>query len=197
MLGVIVHEGHNQNGDARSQASARSGGANSWSPDMPHEEFAKLQARIRGGPGRTEAAQLHIERDGVQKTIRPGTHFTGSIQSVDGDRITQHIGRGHTVTWSREELCEHFNDPKAFDAAMQPGHMMGIGVGRNGVVDAQQRVPGMGGSRSTISRFSSGNNSTRPISGTATGAKRQSQKGSLKRRPARGKSRRPGDRPLP
>jgi len=143
-LGVIVHEGHNQNGDARSQASARSGGANSWSPDMPHEEFAKLQARIRGGPGRTEAAQLHIERDGVQQTIRPGTHFTGSIQSVDGDRITQHIGRGHTVTWSREELCEHFNDPKAFDAAMQPGHMMGIGVGRNGVVDAQQRVPGYG-----------------------------------------------------
>ena len=143
-LGVIVHEGHSQNGDARWQASARSGGANLWSPDMPHEEFAKLQARIRGGPGRTEAAQPHIERDGVQQTIRPGTQFMGRIQSVDGDRITQHIGRGHTVTWSREELGAHFKDQHAFDAAMQPGNMVNIGVGRNGMVDVQQQFPGHG-----------------------------------------------------
>jgi len=144
-LGVIVHEGNSQNGDARSQASARSGGGNSWSPDMPFEDFAKLQAQIRGGSSSREAARgLSYERDGRLDVVRPGTKFLGSIQSVEGDRITQHIGLGNTVTWSREELGAHFKDQQTFDAAMQPGHMVAIGMGRNGVVDAQQQVPGHG-----------------------------------------------------
>jgi len=63
---------------------------------------------------------------------------------VDGDRIVQHVGRGNTVTWSREELGAHFKDQNAFDAAMQPGNMVNIGVSRNGAVDAQQQVPGHG-----------------------------------------------------
>jgi hypothetical protein len=106
-----------------------------WSPDMPFEDFAKLQARIRGG--RPEATQLHIEYDGAPRSIDSGTQFSGRIQSIEGDRIKQNIGYGHTVTWSREELGAHFNDSKALDASMQPGRMMSIGIGRNGVVDAQ------------------------------------------------------------
>ncbi len=144
-LGVVVHEGQLQNSDARSQTSARSDGANSWSPDMPFEDFAKLQARIRGGSQTRETAHgLSYRRDGVETTLPAGRRLEGTIQHVDGDRIVQHVGRGNTVTWSREELGAHFKDQNAFDAAMQPGNMVNIGVSRNGAVDAQQQVPGHG-----------------------------------------------------
>ena len=141
-LGVVVHEGQLQNSDARSQTSARSDGANSWSPDMPFEDFAKLQARIRGGSQTRETAHgLSYRRDGVETTLPAGRRLEGTIQHVDGDRIVQHIGRGQTATWSREELGSHFNDPKAFDAMMQPGNYVNVGMGNNGIVDAQQRFP--------------------------------------------------------
>lgn len=93
---------------------------------------------------RNASSKLHIERDGGQETVRPATHFVGRIVSAEDDRITQDIGRGHKVTWSRAELGAHFNDPKAFDAAMQPGNFVNVGIGRNGTVDAQQQVPGHG-----------------------------------------------------
>jgi len=141
-LGVVVHEGQLQNSDARSQTSARSDGANSWSPDMPFEDFAKLQARIRGGSQTRETAHgLSYRRDGVETTLPAGRRLEGTIQHVDGDRIVQHIGRGQTATWSREELGSYFNDPKAFDAMMQPGNYVNVGMGNNGIVDAQQRFP--------------------------------------------------------
>jgi hypothetical protein len=144
VLGISGQESDSRNGETHSQAT-RPQSPNAWSPEMSAADFAKLQARVRGGDGwRGDAAQIHIERDGRLDVVRPATHFTGTIESIDGDRITQHVGRGHTVTWSRAELGEHFNDQKAFDAAMQPGHMMNIGIGRNGVVDAQQQVPGHG-----------------------------------------------------
>ncbi len=141
-FGVVVHEGQLQNSDARSQTFARSDGANSWSPDMPFEDFAKLQARIRGGSQTRETAHgLSYRRDGVETTLPAGRRLEGTIQHVDGDRIVLHIGRGQTATWSREELGSHFNDPKAFDAMMQPGNYVNVGRGNNGIVDAQQRFP--------------------------------------------------------
>ena len=120
---------------------AAPGRAPQWSPDMPLEDFAKLQAQIRGGSARDGARGIPYERDGVTKTLPAGLRLEGNIQRVEGDHIVQHLGRGHTATCSREELSHHFNDPKVFDAMMQPGNYVKIGMGNNGIVDAQQRLP--------------------------------------------------------
>jgi len=120
-------------------SAPRSNRTMQWSPDMPFEDFAKMQAHIRGGSQR-ETPALHYERDGLETRLPLGGRLEGTIQRVDGDRIVQHIGRGHTAMWLREELASHFNDPKAFDAMMQPGNYVKVGVGNNGTVNAQQRL---------------------------------------------------------
>ena len=85
---------------------------------------------------------IHVERNGVAGPLARDEQFTGSIRSIDGDRITQHIGRGETVTWSREELARHAGDVAAFDAAVRPGNMLSIGRGTNGTVEMQQQIAG-------------------------------------------------------
>ena len=98
---------------------------------------------IQDGPAsRAQASGLHYERNGVTSELPLARRFEGRIESVDGDRIVQNLGRGgHTVTWSREELASRFNDSKAFDAMMQPGHYVNIGADRNGLPDVRQQLP--------------------------------------------------------
>ena len=168
-LGVMVHDGNHENGsrpapaaergtgargagseshieqrDGHKQtvtpATSRDGHAPQWSPNMPFNEFERLQARARGGsPAHAAETGLHLERDGRHESLPAGRRFEGTIQAVDGDRIVQHIGRNKTITWSREELAGHFSDAKAFDAMVQPGHYLQIGADRSGVVDVQQQ----------------------------------------------------------
>lgn len=123
----------------QSSETSRASQPRTWSPDMSHDDFAKLQAQVRGGSPAHDI--LHYEQDGRAAQLRAGRNFEGTIQSVEGDRIVQHLGRGSTATWSREELAGHFEDPKALDAMLKPGNYVNVGAGRNGVVDVQQRLP--------------------------------------------------------
>jgi hypothetical protein len=141
--GVLTSVDRNEQARDGDRGAAHDAKPSVWSPNMPLEDFATLQAQIRGGSAsRDRPVGLHYQRDGSEMSLPAARRFEGRIESVDGDRIVQNIGRqGHTVTWSREELAGHFNDPKAFDAMMQPGHYVTIGADRNGTVDVQQRLP--------------------------------------------------------
>jgi hypothetical protein len=141
--GVLTSVDRNEQARDGDRGAAHDAKPSVWSPNMPLEDYAKLQAQIRGGSAsRDRPVGLHYQRDGSEMSLPAARRFEGRIESVDGDRIVQNIGRqGHTVTWSREELAGHFNDPKAFDAMMQPGHYVNIGADRNGTVDVQQRLP--------------------------------------------------------
>ncbi len=88
------------------------------------------------------SSALHVSTDGRERTVQPGANFLGSIKSIDGDIVTQNLGRGQTAQWSLHELRSQFSDPSAFDAAMKPGNMVNIAVGANGSVDAQIQAPG-------------------------------------------------------
>jgi hypothetical protein len=130
----------NQTINRETPAEHRDGSVH-WSPDMSHEDFAKLQARVRGGsPARATETGLHLERDGRQESLPPGRRIEGTIRAVDGDQIVQHVGQNKTAVWSREELAGHFSDAKAFEAMVQPGHYLQIGADRNGVVDVRQQL---------------------------------------------------------
>ena len=141
--GVLTSANRNEQARDGDRGAVHDAKLGVWSPNMSFEDFAQLQAQIRGGSAsRDRSVKLHYERDGSELSLPAARRFEGRIESVDGDRIVQNIGRqGHTVTWSREELAGHFNDPKAFDAMMQPGHYVNVGADRNGTVDVQQRLP--------------------------------------------------------
>jgi hypothetical protein len=109
-----------------------------------HDRLHGLSKDVETAPERAAArgaaSEIRVEREGRFDVVLPGTQYLGRIQSVEGDRITQDIGRGNTVAWSREELSAHFPNRSAFDATMQPGNMVNIGIGRDGSVDAQQQL---------------------------------------------------------
>jgi hypothetical protein len=87
--------------------------------------------------------KVHFLRDGITEELRPGQAVLGRILSVEGDRITQHVGRG-TVTWSYGELGSSFKDPLAFDAMTQPGNNVIVALGRDGNLEIRREVPGQG-----------------------------------------------------
>ncbi len=118
--------------------------------DIFEQRLAQHDARFRSNGVTLEigagmaigSCALHVSTDGRERTVQPGANFLGSIKSIDGDVVTQNLGRGQTAQWSLHELRSQFGDQASFEAAMKPGNMVNIVVGANGSVDAQVQAPG-------------------------------------------------------
>ncbi len=100
-LGVIVPEKHSQNDDARSQASARSGGSNSWSPDMSLRNLRSCRpafaAALGGAPRRrsfTSNAMESSTRFAQRRSSSGPSKASKAIASRStSDAVTRSRGR--------------------------------------------------------------------------------------------------------
>lgn len=102
------------------------------------------------------SSALHVSTDGRERTVQPGANFLGSIKSIDGDIVTQNLGRGQTTQWSLHELRSQFSDPSAFDAAMKPGNMVKLRLVRMEVSTLNYRHRVSRGNRLEVNRCRTG-----------------------------------------
>jgi hypothetical protein len=82
---------------------------------------------------------IHVERDGAVREYGAGYAQNGRITDIDGDRVTQHIGRGD-VSYSLSELAAQSRDPNATERALRTAYetqtQAAIRFGRHGFISA-------------------------------------------------------------
>jgi len=107
---------------------------------LPQSAPQSSDIAIAGGPA--------MQSDSSTIAMQPGYQQSGKI-AIDGDTITQQIGRGHTVEYSMSQLAAHSKDPAYFEATMkyaaERGDSVHVGYakGETLVRDAalEQRLP--------------------------------------------------------
>jgi hypothetical protein len=81
-------------------------------PEIVSPKSAPLPSdmALEGGP--------MMQRGDALLEMRPGYHQSGRI-AIDGDTVTQQLGRGKTAEYSLAQLAAHSKDPAYFEATMK------------------------------------------------------------------------------